>query len=207
MIKISVKRLTWLIVIVSALVILVGGISILLYGIFNHQWDSPFVRRFAGVVSAAKVGERRIAYAEYLKHVDAQAQYLSGPAARALGYPMEVTKEFRTQALERAIRMEMVEQMAKERGIIVTPLDVDRTYSALVARATSSTSPQEIRGFIFDQFGWTEEEFQRYVIRPGLIEDILNTKKLQETNDPEAFTKELEARLKGAMVRRYLKFS
>ncbi|MBM3204720.1 hypothetical protein FJZ48_01930 [Candidatus Uhrbacteria bacterium] len=203
----SVKRLTWLTACVVILVILLGGILILLNGMYHHQWDSPFVRRFAGMVSSAKVGDQKISYAEYLKHVDAQTHYLSGPAARALGYPSTLTKAFREQALERMIRMEMVEQMAKERGVIVTPLDVDRTFSALIARTTSSTSPEEIRGFIFDQFGWTEAEFQRYIIRPGLIEDILSTKRLQETNDPEAFSKEIEARLKSGDVKRYLAFS
>jgi hypothetical protein len=178
------------------------------YGVQQKRWDTPFVRTLAAWlrVPAAKVGKRTVTYVEYLAHEDALRRFLAGPAARAQGLSEQPDAELRQQTLDRAIRIAAVEEFASARDFIVTPLDVDRAYDELIARAGTSTTPEEIRSFLLDQFGWEEEQFKQYVVRPAMIEDGLRQKKYRETNDPEAFTRELAARLRAPDVKRYLKF-
>lgn len=181
----------------------VGGAA---YGIYRGQSESGFARAVASALRlpAAKVGNQTILYSDYIAHVDAQRVYLSGPDAMAQGLSPEITSAERNAALDRSIRSAAVEEMAAERDLVFTQLDVERAYDELVARAGTSTSREEIQNFLRDQFGWTEDTFKRYVIRPALIEDTLRQKRYQETNDPEIFDRELDERLKREDVVRYL---
>lgn len=202
------KKYFWLsVILVGVIVLIILGVSVLVYGVRHQHWDSPFVRTVAKTLrlSAARVGTRSIPYTDYLIHVDAVRQFLSGPAARAQGYPPELTPDLRAEALDRAIRIAAVEEFAEQRQVIITSLDVDRGYDVFLETA-SSTPPEQIRNFIRDGFGWNEEQFKRYVVRPTMIEDRLNKKKLLETKDAQAFQTELQTRLSQPDVVRYLKF-
>jgi len=184
------------------------GATVLLQGIFQHQWDSSFVRRLAAwfPIPAARVGNRVIPYATYLVHADAEARYLSGPTARSQGVSATMTAENKSLALDRAIRTVAVEEFANERGIVVTPLDVDRVYDGLIALAGTSTTPGEIDAMLRDEFGWSAAEFKTYVVRPAFTEKLLQQKESSSSTDATAFTKELEGRLQKPDVIRYLKF-
>jgi hypothetical protein len=197
----------WIFLLIGALCAVAVVGAIFTYGVFAYQWDFPMARRFAAVthIPAARVGSKFIPYTEYLAELDAEKRFLSGPAARAQGLPQELTKEVRVQALERLIRIASVEEFSVTRNLVVTPLDVDRVYDGLVAQAGTSTTPEEIHSFLNDQFGWNEQEFKHYVVRPALMEDVLKQKKMQETQDPNAFEDELQARIAKPDVVRYLK--
>ena len=205
----SVRRLIWVLVVFLSVAAAAGiGITVLVLGIFQHQWDASFVRSVAGIlrIPAARVGQRTISYTTYLTHADAEQRYLSGPAARAQGLPVTMTAEYKSQALDRAIRIAAVDEFAQARGVVVTPLDVDRVYDSLIAQAGTSTTPEEIHNFLRDEFGWDENDFKTFVVRPALTEDILKQKELQATKDANAFDKEMADRLKKLDVVRYLKF-
>lgn len=190
--------------------LIVGGGAAFAYGVYARQWDTPFVRRVAALVRlpAARVGSHVITYTEYLTHLDAEKRFLQGPAAQAEGLSGEPTADDRKSVLDRTIRIATVEELAAQNGLVVTPLDVDRTYDELVARAGTSTTPQEIQTFLMDQFGWTEADFKQYVVRPAMLEDGARQafeRRAATTTDATAFDKELEAKLTGPEVKRYLK--
>lgn len=202
-------RQHWLassLVVLAILVIALMG-TVFTYGIFHSHWDGRVARGFARVfqVPAAKVGTQKITYTAYLFQLDADRRFLASPTARLQGLPTEVTDTIRMQALDRMMRAAAVEDMANEKKIVVTPLDVDRAYDTLVATASSS-SVSEIRSALQDQFGWTEDDFQHLVVRPALMEDLLRQKMLQETGDAEAVDKAIIERLSRADVKRYLVF-
>ncbi len=182
--------------------------GVLLYGIWNQQWDTPFIRSVAATthVPAAKIGKRTITYTEYLNHLDAAKRFVTGPAGQAQGLPPELTPDIRKAALDRVLRIAAVDEFAAQQDIIVTPLDVNRVYDELIARAGTSTSPGEIESFLMDQFGWSQKDFKEYVIRPAMTEDLLKANKLKEDPDTEAFEKTLQARLARADVKKYLQF-
>ncbi len=203
------KAWQWGVVIGAAVVVIVGLVSgIVVFGVHRYQWDAPWARTAAAIlhVNAARVGRRNISFADYLAHLDAERQYLAGPAARAQGMPTALTPDLRKQALDHAIRIAAVEEFAQKQGVIVTPLDVDRTYDGLIAQAGTSTTPAQIQTFLYDEFGWDEADFKQYVVRPALTEDVLKQKLFNETKDENAFDNQLDERLKQPDIKVYLTF-
>jgi len=154
----------------------------------------------------ARVGTRSVAYDDYLSHLASLRTFKAGPAAAAqgLGGPIGPVEE--QSALDRAIRLAAIEEMAAFADLTATPLDVERGYAGLLAQAGTSTTPGEIQDLLRDQFGWNEQSFKKFVIRPAMMEDALRGKRTLETGDETAFDKELEERLKRSDVVRYLRF-
>lgn len=182
-------------VVVLVLVALVGS---LLVGVYYRKLENPFIRFVASSFPAATVNGRTISYGTYLEHVDAQRAFLSGPLTVDAGTVRELTDLERKEALDRAIRIEAVAGLAMESKVEVTPLDIDRAYDDLIARAGTSTSPEEIRAFLKAQFGWDEIEYKKYLLRPAFTEEILRSK------SGDTFDATLQARIDGA--KRYLQF-
>jgi hypothetical protein len=180
----------------------------LCYGIYFKQWESPFVRKMASVfgIAAAKVGKDEVPYVLYLAHTDAAREIIKQPYAKELGAPDMLTPQLKSDALDFAIRTVAVEQFAQERNVQVMPLDVDRAFGRIRDQAGTSTSPEEIRAILETQFGMDEEHFKAYIVRPAVLEDLLKQKALDDTKQPDAFTNELDERLKKTDVVRYLKF-
>ncbi|MCE9585966.1 hypothetical protein K8R04_01440 [Candidatus Uhrbacteria bacterium] len=181
--------------VVALLAVITAG---LLASVYLWKSEHPLVRAFASSFPAANVDGRKISYGTYLVHVDAQRAFLNGPLAADSGVIRDITDSERQESLERAIRIEAVEGMAEESGVVVTPLDVDRTYEELVSRAGTSTSAEEISSFLSAQFGWDESEYKTYLLRPAFIEEVLRSK------GGDTFDAALQARIDGAT--RFLKF-
>jgi hypothetical protein len=187
-------------IIISVLAISGTAYAVFAYTVYAYQPDSRAARVTAdllGIPAAVVVG-RKVPYTEYLRHLDALKAFLAGPSARAQGFPTEPTVELKQETLNRVVRIAMVEALAKEKAFVITPLDVERAYDELVARAGTSTTAGDIRAFLEDEFGWSEQEFQHNVVRPALLEDGLRAKEAREKGgDLKAFDAVLEERLKN----------
>jgi len=196
-------------IVASVAIIIVGGFAFATYSsLYQQKSDGAFAEMVSGLIPlpAARVGGQTVTYAEYLSHLKAQDVFLQGPTAQSQGLARELGTEDRVQAYERAIRIAAVTDMAEEAGLEVTPLDVDRTYQDLIARAGTSTSAGEIGQFLQNEFGWNIEQFKKYVVRPALIEDTLKQQRFTETQDALAFDRELAEKLNGEETKRYLSF-
>lgn len=191
----------------AAVIGLMAIVGVFAYRVYAKQDDRPWIRKAAAWtrLPAARVGSRRIGYAEYLKHIDAVRLVLKGQQARAQGLPLVPDTDMRRQTLNRLLRMAAVEEFADERGMALTTADVDRAYEELIARAGTSTSAGEVESFLREQFGWGVGDFKQNVIRPAMLEDGLRNKKETETKDPDAFEAELQARLSQGDVKRFLR--
>ncbi|HEU0051067.1 MAG TPA: hypothetical protein VFQ60_03355 [Patescibacteria group bacterium] len=197
------KRRMWATGIISGLLFLLAGtVATFEFGVLWSQWDFPAARFMAMVlrIPAAHVGAETVSYASYTKQLDAERKFLAGPAARAQGLPDILTAEFRRQTLLRTIRVAAVEQIAREQKLMVTPLDVDRSYGIILDRAGTSTTPAEFASFLEDEFGLNVDDFKTYVVRPALIEDTLKVQMQKNTNDPNAFDNLLNDRMKEAVT-------
>ncbi|MEI7512182.1 MAG: hypothetical protein WCK01_01840 [Candidatus Uhrbacteria bacterium] len=194
-----------LMVVVGVVLVLVAFGGIAASGYVYHV-EKPPIASMIGWMPAARVGSQTVTYAEYLKHVEAQRTFIEGPASQAQGVTSTFGDPERSAALERAIRIAAIDDLAFKAGMQVTQLDVERAYLGLVDRAGTSTTPQEIRDFLHDQFGMDEVAFKEMVVRPALLEDTLRAKSSQESGDAQAFDKTLEERLKQSDVVRYVKF-
>ncbi|KAA0206484.1 hypothetical protein EDM68_02230 [Candidatus Uhrbacteria bacterium] len=180
----------------------------LVTSVYVFQREDALTRSLSGWfrVPAARLGSRVVTYDEYLAHLGSLRLFLEGPLAAAQGLGGTIGPEQRRSALDRAIRIAAIDEMAAAAELTATPLDVERAYDGLVAQAGTSTTPGELQDFLRDQFGWNESDFKRYVIRPALLEDALRAKRTRETGDATAFDRELEERLKREDVVYYLRF-
>jgi len=136
----------------------------------------------------------------------AQRVFLKGPTAISQGVAREIGTEDRVQAYERAIRIAAMNYFAEKDDIVVTSLDVDRTFQDLVDRAGTSTNTGEILQFLQDEFGWDERQFKEFVVRPALIEDTLKQNRVLETQNMLVFDDELAELLNGEDTKRYISF-
>jgi len=187
-----------LIIGVSVFTTLLAMFVMFLSGVYWQRSEHAFFRRYGGWLPIAHVGGEYVVYRDYLVHVDAQRAFLAGPLAVEAGAVQDVTDKERKEAYERAIRIQAVESLAKDANQEVTPLDIDRAYQELIARAGVSTTKAEIESFLQAQFGWDEGEYKEHLLRPALTEEILRTK------DESGFEQALQTRVDEA--KRYLRF-
>ncbi len=196
------------IIIASSVVIMLAGASISVWmAVYRAHSDATIIRSIASTLSlpVARVGGVNVSYEEYMQHVDVQRAYFSSEAAVAIGIAHEINNTDRQEALERAIRMTAVALAAEKAGIIVTDLDVERGYTYLATRSASSTTEGDF-ATVLQEVGMTQEVFKRLVVRPALLEDALKSRRVTDTNDPEAFGRELDALLAAPETKRYLSF-
>lgn len=207
--KFSIRSHPYFFIALASIILAVAIGSLGVYtAVYRYRSEAPVVRTIARILPlpAAKVGSVPVSYNTYLTHVDALRGYLSGPAAAANGIGPEATEADLSGALDRAIRIEAVRQMADEKGVSVTPIDIERTYADLVAKAGTSTTPGEIEVFINDQFGWSVADFKAYILGPAILEDTLRLQMQTETGSPTAFDDALAERMNADHVKRYLEF-
>src|SRR5688572_25284167 len=102
-------------IIVAIIVIVVGGLGMLLTGIYVYHWSTPTVRAVTRVIPApaVSVNNKWRSYNDYLDAVDTLTYSLSQPALlQASGLTQKPTdQELRTMVVERIIKEEIVRQL------------------------------------------------------------------------------------------------
>jgi hypothetical protein len=183
-----------------------GASSALLFGVYVRHSEGALIRQTGSWLPAAKVGSKTVTYSEYLGHVDAAAKFMAiqGPAEGLSG---AMTDAERAGALDRAIRIEAVQEMADEKTIIVTPLDLDRAIDQTLMQAGTSTTIGEFREYLDKVYGWSEDEFKRFILGPALLEEAVKRAYVRDGKTEADFTAELERRMGEPYAKRYLKFS
>lgn len=191
----------------SVLILVVFGTSgALLFSVYVRHSESGIVRNAGSWLPAAKVGSKTVTYGEYLDHVGAAAKFMAiqGPAEGLSG---AMTDAERAGALERAIRIEAVQGMADEKNIIVTALDLDRAIDQTLMQAGTSTTIGEFREYLDKVYGWTEDEFKRFILGPAMLEEAVKRTYVRDGKTEADFTAELDRRMEEPHAKRYLKFS
>ena len=194
--------------VVGGLVAIALAVAVILWGFWYRQWEGGFAERFARIthLPAARIDGMFVPYADYLTHLKAERAFLAGSVAKAQGLGDESPTAIKTLALNRAIRTQEVQLMAKQEGVVVTPLDAERMFQDLVARSASTTQPGEIASFLRENFGWDESDFKTYVLQPAMTEDAINKKYDTQGKAANSFTMQLNARVETGDVTRYLHF-
>lgn len=196
----------WILGGLSLIAVAAIGIGALSYACLGREWDSAWSRRISSIlpIPAARVGNRWISYRDYLRQLDATRLFLSGPVARSQNFPEQLTPDIRHKVLLQTMRIEAVEELAEGQGIVLTPLDIEREYRALIARAGTSTTPEEVRVFLRDQFGWDEADFKTHIVRPAMLEAALRESSIQRGETEDVFESMILDRLQKPDVVEYV---
>ena len=196
-------------VVVTVLVLLgVGAVTVAFaFGITRHQWDGPATRQFARITGfpAARLASTKIPYTDYLQLMDAQKILLATEVAKQQGLNAVPEADRRKGAVETLLKNQAVEVIAEQEKVVVTPLDVDRFFDQLTGLASTSTTTtvQSVDEYLRDNFGWTQTEYKKYVVRPGMLREIIDQKRKQN-NSTNAIDTEIGQRVLQSDVKRYL---
>ncbi len=202
-------RLYYRLLVACILLMVVGAsVAAVSYQMLVRQSEARWISRLAHRLPfpAARVGSRWVSYAQYLDHVDAERRFLKSQAGQAPNVPRLTEAQIKVNAFEQVIRSAAVEEFADQEHIVLTPLDIDRVYGTFRQQTGTSTTPAEFRDILQKQFGWSEEEFKRFNVRPILLEDEL-AKKMPGDKDRPSFAIQLTDRLLRSDVVRYLRIS
>lgn len=149
--------------------------------VYIKRQDTPFIRKTASWLPAAKVGNRTITYGDFLASRDAIYVYMASQAASDAGLAGPVTPQVEKNALDRLVREAIEKEYAEQKGIRVTDEDVRVAFAELIL-STSSTIPN-VAQYLQDTFKWTEEDFREKVLRPSLLEGKVAESMSSSTDD------------------------
>lgn len=156
----------WVATAAGFLVLLLGVMATFAIGIYSGGWHGTMSRWAAGVFPfpAALVDGRPVWVRNVLADTDAFAAYReANPEVQGA----QLTREqIQSNVLSRHVQEAWFEQVAHNRGIVVTDAEVDAEF----ARAAGSGADL---GDMLRQFGWSEKEFKRRVIRVYLLQQKL----------------------------------
>jgi len=203
------KKHLRLVVILLALVICLVGIVLcsLLYGVYYRHWESPMARGFISALHlpAAKVGSLVISYDDFLTNLDAEKRFVEQTALQDPQTQIPTETELRSQAMNQALRVAAVADFSAQRGVNISSDEIDKAYDGIVARAGTSTTPEQFEGFLQSMFGWDKTTFKHFVVGPALLEEALRAKQATEWPDDTLFEKAVQDRLGQSDVVRYIK--
>lgn len=204
------ERRRWLVVGGVAAVVVVACLGLTVgigHAIYYKHSDSPSIRWLSRVlpIPAARVGRTSVLYRDYLKQHDALKHFLASPAAKAQQLNLALNADLEKNILEKLVAQQVLEQAASDRRVTVTDDDVRQSFTQVVAMA-SSTTP-DVGVYLWDNFGWNEEDFRQSVVRPALLEEKL-TKIMSNENqgDPGVLSAYMDKQLASKEVVRYLRF-
>lgn len=190
------------------LLVIVILVSLVVYRAYYQTSDSGFTRVVAKTFNlpAARVGSVSVSYDDFLLTRDAVWRFLNSDAGKALGGDVPPAKEVDKNILEQLIRQAMVKEIAAERDLSVLDDDVRAVFADVVAAAASSTTP-DVAQYLWENYGWNEEDFRVKVLRPALLEQKVAVTMAQEAEgDQMALEYALMARREEPDVIVYLHF-
>ena len=175
-------------------------------GIYTKQSESPTARFVAKVFAlpAANVNGRSVKYDRFLQTRDAVRKFINSDAGKDVGATMPPEKELNENILEQLIRQRLVENIAGQKNISITDEEVNEVFSEVAAQAASSTQ-STISEYLQDNYGWNEENFREYVLRPALLEQKVS-QAVGSESDPYALENLLLADRQKPEVVVYLRF-
>ncbi len=163
-----------LIIVATVVGIVIVGTGVSIVGMYVGHWESPIVKDVAKVlpVPALTVNGHWRSYSEYLDAV-ATLDYSFNQAAvlQASGYTVKPSaQELRTMVLDRMAKEEIINQVAKKRGVSVTKADIDAEMKKL---ADQTGTEAQVAAQVQQLYKWDLATFRDKVIQPYLLRQHL----------------------------------
>lgn len=154
--------LTGLVVILILIIIFVG------MGIYKFHWQNDLIYRSAKIIPypVARINHTFLRYSTYLEEVKVVTNFYNKQKAAGTGQNISAT-EISQQVLDKLIKKELVEQLAKKYKIELTADDMDKAWQQILQQGGSEA---EINKTISDFYGLTVEQFKEKIIRPYVLQ-------------------------------------
>ncbi|MBU2566066.1 SurA N-terminal domain-containing protein [Patescibacteria group bacterium] len=180
------KKVVGIIAAIGAFLIILVLVATSMYGIYFKTKEDSTTRFVANVLSlpAARVGSKRISYSRFLKTRDAVRSYLNSPAGKADISVMPTAQELDNSIIENLIQQEMVKEVAEDLDVTVSDDDIRAIFADVISAAASSTTP-DVAQYLYENYGWNEEDFRQEVLRPALLAQNVAIKMANEAQGDE----------------------
>lgn len=203
------KRSSWFWLILAILLIigLLGLTAGVTWAVSVKHSQHAVIRKMADVlpIPAAKLGEKKLLYRDFLRARDTLRTFLSSSAAKEQEIQVPLDAALEKNVLEKMLTQAALEELAAQKNVTVSDTELRQTFSEVIA-AASSTTP-DVSVYLLENFGWNEEDFRQQVLRPALLEERLAVAlRDEQQGDPNALGMYLEKRLQEEDVVRYLRF-
>lgn len=187
------KKALGLLVGLVVLLLVVAGSGIVVYQIYFKAVDSGATRWVARTLNlpAARVGKRTVSYRSYTDTLDAVKKFIASDAGKSVGSNMPPESALKQNIMDRLVRQDMVQELADEKNITVSDDDVRKVFADVVRSAASSSIP-DVAQYLYQNYGWNEEQFRQNVLRPALLEQKVS---VEMSKEKEGDTNALEAYL------------
>lgn len=183
--------------------IVFGFIYLIFYKISDYSMVRSVARTFS--LPAAHVGSAAVSYEHFLQTRDAVRRFLSSEAATAVQAMQPTEEELNRNILDQLIRQRIVESIAMEKEVAVTDEEV-RAFFGDIVSAASSTADGNISEYLWNNYGWHEEDFRQEVLRPAILEQKLAIEIAKQfEGDPMALEQVIADRRSQSDVRIYLR--
>ncbi|MFH1225669.1 MAG: SurA N-terminal domain-containing protein, partial [bacterium] len=139
-------------------------------GIYRYNWQGAFIQKTVKIFPypAARVNWHFLSYADYLEEVNVLTNFYAKQAAET-GSPAVPNEEIRKRVMDRQIRNEFFQQLAKKDDLKITDVDVEVAWQSMI-KSGGSTEAQ-ISQMVQDLYGWAPAVFKQKIIQPSLTEE------------------------------------
>ena len=157
-----------------AVIAVVAGIGAVVYQVYFKTADSGPVRAVASVLGfpAAKVGTYTVSYKDYVETMDAIRKFVKSDAGKTIGEALPPDDQLKQNVMDRLLKQAMVQEAADQRKLTVADDDVRKVFADVVRSAASSSIP-DVAQYLYQNYGWNEEQFRQKILRPALLEQKL----------------------------------
>lgn len=178
--------------------VIVIGIAVSTVGMYVGHWESTIIKDVAKVlpIPALTVNGHWRSYDEYLDAVATLDYSFDQPAVlQASGYTVKPSaQELRTMVIDRMAKEEIINQIAKKRGVTVSKVDLDAEMKKL---ADQTGSEAEVATQVKQLYQWDLATFREKVIEPYLLRQRLQ----DNIADDASINADAAARAQAALVR------
>jgi parvulin-like peptidyl-prolyl isomerase len=168
------KKIIILSIVSGILLLVVAFFGIFAWGIYKLDWQGKFVESIVKIVPfpAAQVDNNYISFFDYSRNLDAANQFYA--KERSLGMQnlpnTQATKKIILE--DRLISNMLSEKIAINLGVTISEQDVQQKLEEIIKNGKSQ---EETVKYLNDWYGISLTEYEKYFIRPNLLQDKIET--------------------------------
>lgn len=161
--------------------------------------DNFFVRGAARIFPypAARVNWNFILTIEYQKDINTLINFYRFEANES-GLPIPGYKEISSNVLDRLIKNEIMEKIARGLEIKITNNELDEKFSEITSKMGN---PREVEEILRDMYGWSDREFRKNIVRNILLQEKIKEK----LGVGEDLDEKIEEEFEKSVIKIYIK--
>lgn len=195
------------IVLVSVTLVILALIAFFTYStvaLYRLNTSSSFMYKVTQIVPfpIARIGREFVAYENYLFELRRYKHYYE--TQQKLDFNSESGQqqlaEFERRALDRVVTLAYVKKLAAENNISVSDQEVQEQIDLLREQNRLGSGDQVFEDVLQDYFGWSVDDFKRYLEQEMLIQKVVATLDQETQERAQAAYAELQAGTSFAKV-------